>query len=402
LSEITPETVTPDLPDTEPTTDIAGEDAVSRLKNLGEAYDEDARRARVKEQLEVIAPNLRGVLKGRGLDDIGINVAYNLDPQVLSRMDDPQEVEALFDPSTRTILLGADRVRGFEQLDTPQLQREFGGLVDHEMVHAVKRMKLWTDAEWGVLENVSRRQINADGVSYLQAAQDSYLNESPDIQQEEAVAELIRDTLAGRTGLAGQPLNLMQRLIEFFRKMGNALTGTGYASFNQVVNDIDSGVLGGRTRGGREAVSRLDNLGRATPVAIPMIGGSPALASRQALGRDRSPMGINVRQDPDGTDYASLIASGQKTYESRESRSLDPYVGKRVDLVRTGAGPAAVVGSAEVGTPIEVDETQFANMRGDHLVAEGSAFDIKRGKTKFLYPMTNAESTEPTVLPSRS
>jgi len=589
LSEITPETITPDLPEAEPTTDIAGEDAVSRLKNLGEAYDEDARRTRFQEQLEVIAPNLRGVLKGRGLDDIGINIAYSIDPQVLGRMRDPQEVEALFDADTRTIFLGADRIRGFDQLDTPQLQQEFSGLVNHEMVHAVKRMKLWTDAEWAVLENAARRQINADGLTYLEAAQTSYSPESVAIQNEEAVAELIRDTLAGRTGLAGQPLNLMQRLIEFFRKMGNALTGTGYASFNQVVNDIDSGVLGGRTRGGREAVSRLDNLGRATPVATPMIVGSPALASRkkvgylpsadpltialsemrsapsrkmefdgtdplstffakkaaeqagynsvaeyeaaakleqeayekyaddplavrealvkgenpfgekdeyklreealalidkkildftalrdpkyykslreimvgtkrrpepfqgvyenvlstemtkdefieefdemfnlgstqeratrqglsvvppddqtplasrQALGRDRSPMGINVRQDPDGTDYASLIASGQKTYESRESRSLDPYVGKRVDLVRTGAGPAAVVGSAEVGTPIEVDETQFANMRGDHLVAEGSAFDIKRGKTKFLYPMTNAESTEPTVLPS--
>jgi hypothetical protein len=299
----------------------------------------------------------------------------------------PEEIDALYDPDVKTIFLGADRIKGFADMDAPQLQREFGGLVDHEMVHAVKRMNLWKDSEWRVLENAARKNFNSEGATYLQTAQERYSTDTAEIQSEEAIAELIRDTLAGRTKLAGQPLNLMQRLLEFFRKMGNSLTGTGYASFNQVVNDIDTGALGARPRS----------------VAVPtaaMIENQPAMAARRALGKDRSPMGINVRQDPDGTDYASLIASGQKTYETRETRSLDPYVGKRVDLVRTGAGPASVVGSAEVGTPIEVDENQFANMRSDHLVAEGSAFDIKRGKTKFLYPMTNAESTEPTVLPS--
>ena len=526
---------------------------------------EDTLRTQTLEKLDLIAPNLRGTLKGRGLDDIGLKLSYSLEN--LGGMARPEEIDALYDPDVKTIFLGADRIKGFADMDAPQLQREFGGLVDHEMVHAVKRMNLWKDSEWRVLENAARKNFNSEGATYLQTAQERYSTDTAEIQSEEAIAELIRDTLAGRTKLAGQPLNLMQRLLEFFRKMGNSLTGTGYASFNQVVNDIDTGALGARPRGGRQA----------TPVGTSIIGGSPALASRKigylpsadpltilrsegnievdgtdslstffakkagynnaaeynaalraeqeaydkyaddpvavkdalvkgedpfgekdeyelreaalfllsrkwevsplrdpkgykslkeiivgtkrrqepfqgvydnvlstdmtkdeviaeldeafnlgsteerairqglsvvssadqtplasrrALGKDGSPMGINVRQDPDGTDYASLIASGQKTYETRETRSLDPYVGKRVDLVRTGAGPASVVGSAEVGTPIEVDENQFANMRSDHLVAEGSAFDIKRGKTKFLYPMTNAESTEPTVLPS--
>ena len=255
LSEITQETVAPDLPATEPTPDISDETL----------------RAETEEKLALIAPNLRGILKGRGLDDIGMTLSYSIDPKSLEGMEDPQDVNALFDPATRTILLGADRIQGFGQMDAPQLQQRFSGLVDHEMVHAVKRMNLWNAAEWGVLENAARRQTNASGQSYLGAAQASYGNESAEIQSEEAIAELIRDTLAGRTGLAGQPLSLMRRLVEFFRKMGNALTGTGYASFGQVVNDIDSGVLGARPRGGRQA----------TPVATPMIGGSPALASRR-------------------------------------------------------------------------------------------------------------------------
>jgi len=268
LSEITQETVAPDIQATELAPDTS-EDAVSRLKNLGEAYDEDARRTQTLEKLDLIAPNLRGTLKGRGLDDIGLKLSYNLEN--LGGMARPEEIDALYDPDVKTIFLGADRIKGFADMDAPQLQREFGGLVDHEMVHAVKRMNLWKDSEWRVLENAARKNFNSEGTSYLQTAQERYSTDTAEIQSEEAIAELIRDTLAGRTKLSGQPLNLMQRLLEFFRKMGNSLTGTGYASFGQVVNDIDTGVLGARPRGGRQA----------TPVGTSIIGGSPAFASRR-------------------------------------------------------------------------------------------------------------------------
>lgn len=379
LSEITQteDIVTPDLPTTEPTPDLS----------------EDTTLPPLEERLSLIAPNLRGTLKGRGLDDVGLELSTRLDPKALQGMRDPDEVDAIFDPDLNTIFLGADRIKGFEQMDTPQLQREFSGLVDHEMVHAVKRMNLWKDSEWKVLENAARRRTNAEGRTYMDAAISDYNQETAEIQTEEAVAELIRDTLSGRTGLAGQPLSLIQRFVEFFRKMGNALTGTGYASFNQVVNDIETGVTGGRPR-------------VAQPEAEATIIAEPAVASRglanQARNKRGNPLGINVRQDRDGTDYASLIASGQKSYESRESRSLDPYVGKRVGLVRTGAGPASLVGYAEVGTPIEANESTFNELREEHLVPKGSTFDIKEGQTKFLYPMLNPESVAPQELPSSS
>lgn len=257
LSEITqPEDiVTPDLPATEPTPDLS----------------EDTTLPPLEDRLSLIAPNLRGTLKGRGLDDVGLELAARLDPKALQGMRDPDQVDAIFDPDLNTIFLGADRIKGFEQMDTPQLQREFGGLVDHEMVHAVKRMNLWKDSEWKVLENAARRRTNSEGRTYMEAALNDYNQETSEIQTEEAVAELIRDTLSGRTGLAGQPLSLIQRFVEFFRKMGNSLTGTGYASFNQVVNDIETGVTGGRPR-------------VAQPQAEATIIGEPALASRKKVG----------------------------------------------------------------------------------------------------------------------
>jgi hypothetical protein len=99
-------------------------------------------------------------------------------------------------------------------------------------------------------------------------------------------------------------------------------------------------------------------------------------------------MGINVRSDGN-IDYASLIVDGKKKYESRQTDSLRPYVGKTVAIVRTGKGPAVAIGQVTVGEPIVVDAEKFDKMRNQHLVPQGSKFDIGIGATKYLYPMIN-------------
>ena len=114
---------------------------------------------------------------------------------------------------------------------------------------------------------------------------------------------------------------------------------------------------------------------------------SPVAFSRAPI---EAEMGINVRTDGD-TNYAELIVSGQKKYETRDKDSLRPYVGKRIGIVETGSGPAKLVGYATVGDPIEVGEAEFADSRDQHLVPEGSKFDIKPGQSKFLYEMIDPE-----------
>lgn len=101
----------------------------------------------------------------------------------------------------------------------------------------------------------------------------------------------------------------------------------------------------------------------------------------------KPPMGINVASDRKaGMRYADLIVDGHKTHESRNSDSLRPYVGKRVSIVRTGEGAAKAIGEVTVGAPIVVNKKKFRSMEPQHLVPEGSAFDIKT-ETKHLYPM---------------
>lgn len=100
------------------------------------------------------------------------------------------------------------------------------------------------------------------------------------------------------------------------------------------------------------------------------------------------PIGINIRTDGD-IDYASLIVDGKKKYESRKSDSLRPYVGKTVGIVRTGNGPAVAIGQVTIGEPIVVDAEKFNKLRKQHLVPQGSKFDIDVDGTKYLYPMIN-------------
>ena len=110
-------------------------------------------------------------------------------------------------------------------------------------------------------------------------------------------------------------------------------------------------------------------------------------------------MGININDSTQ--DFTGQILRGEKTIETRKTRSLDPYIGERVGLVRTGVGPATLVGYATVGEPVVYDSV--AKFRADydkHLVAPGNAFDIKDG-LKYGYPLMQVESITPRGVQSR-
>ena len=105
------------------------------------------------------------------------------------------------------------------------------------------------------------------------------------------------------------------------------------------------------------------------------------------MAKGGSVMGINVASDRKaGIHYADLIVDGKKTIETRNSDTLRPYVGKRVAIVRTGAGPAKAIGEVTIGEPMVANKSKFRAMQSKHMVPEGSMFDITT-PTKHLYPL---------------
>lgn len=100
-------------------------------------------------------------------------------------------------------------------------------------------------------------------------------------------------------------------------------------------------------------------------------------------------IGINVNSKH--APYARWIVEGIKTIETRDSGSLNPYVGQRVHVVETGLGPARVVGAVTIVKSDHVLPWRFDAYKRGHLVVRGSPFYPKPNKAKYLYHLIDAE-----------
>ena len=153
------------------------------------------------------------------------------------------------------------------------------------------------------------------------------------------------------------------------------------------------------------AVVALNNRGRGEGGEVVEIGENPKIwrinitpemrsgveAGQARFMPERPTRGININDKTQ--DFTGQILRGEKTIETRDqNRSLAPYVGKRVGIISTGKGPAMLRGLADIGDPIEYKTPEeFRAAQGLHQVTPDSLFDIKEGRSKFGYPLSNIE-----------
>lgn len=111
-------------------------------------------------------------------------------------------------------------------------------------------------------------------------------------------------------------------------------------------------------------------------------------------------MGVNINDKR--LPFTEMIMAGEKTVETRRSRSLDSVIGKRVGIVRTGRGKATLVGYATVGEPV-CYQGRLAFRQGyqQHRVPAGSEFDCESGSVKWGYPLKAIERVTPQIVTSR-
>jgi hypothetical protein len=79
------------------------------------------------------------------------------------------------------------------------------------------------------------------------------------------IAELVRYSKKDRKLIGGKPRNLIDRIFEFFRRLGSAMQGTGFNSMNDLINNIESGALGARERGVVRTARGMEAARRAVP-----------------------------------------------------------------------------------------------------------------------------------------
>jgi len=201
-------------------------------------------------------------LKGMGLDDIRVRVLDELKIGPVTRKgelilagkegeDIRQETEGYYRPRSNTVFLALDRIKQGARDQTPEARREaLTEILDHEIVHGVRNLDLWKEKEWRLLENLTRKKIfpGRGNVTFFNDAQERYPDLSAVGQMEEAVAEIIRYGRKDKKLITGKPKSLVERMYSFFEKTGNALSGTGFQSFDDVLNRLEKGEIGSRER----------------------------------------------------------------------------------------------------------------------------------------------------------
>jgi hypothetical protein len=200
----------------------------------------------VLKELEPLGTSLKDVLKGYGLNDIGLK----LDTKIFGRRGEAMTSEGLFDPVVRQVFLAVDAIDPTGTLNTDQRREALRGVLRHEVVHALRYLDLWKKKEWKTLEKAAAN-LKKEGTdkTYLDVAREAYSDQNKVVQVEEAVAEMIRDVADRQAKFAGRPRSLSERAVQFFDRTKNALTGAGFQTYDDVIQRFEQGIVGSRERG---------------------------------------------------------------------------------------------------------------------------------------------------------
>jgi hypothetical protein len=182
---------------------------------------------------------VQGELERLGLKDVGV--------QVLDRIftETGDQADAAYVSGQKLVQLA---------LDTPEEQ--WVGVVNHEVVHAMKEMGLFRDKEWGILskaaENYASRNPTRAWQYIEQFTNGKGLKNVPEENRarlmEEMIADMNRDYREGKLrpmkGLAG----LLDRMNKFMEALRNGFHGLGFESSVGVLERLQRGEIGGRGR----------------------------------------------------------------------------------------------------------------------------------------------------------
>ena len=199
---------------------------------------------------------LRKRLDNLGLSDVKLVAERMIRPQGAPR---DALIEGMMDVDARN----GNRIIALSmgvydpKLSQQELFDAISAVMNHEVIHAIRSLGLFTDAEWKILSDLASRQrymklsggkVEERGYTYLQRAKQMYANDTPEVQFEEAVAEMFRDYVAGRLKIGGRPKTLMDRIKGFFQSIWQSHQDVGLTDANAIFEGVRFGRVGARER----------------------------------------------------------------------------------------------------------------------------------------------------------
>jgi len=257
----------------------------SAARSLSSRAANTTRKSSFDSRRQQVFNALRQRLTRLGLPDVKLTAEKIVAPELLQG-DSPALVEGVFSSSdsNKIIALSMEIV---DPTKSPQEQFDvLKSVMNHEVIHALKNLGLFSDAEWNSLRRsvAERKYVHIkDGkpverkYTYLDRAKSMYtgmgLNDAS--IEEEAIAEMFRDYADGKIKIGGRPRTLFERIKDFFGAIFGANQDSGFNSVEDIFDNVRSGKVGGRERiapnpeAEVEAESRAFSLKRFTP-ELPM------------------------------------------------------------------------------------------------------------------------------------
>jgi hypothetical protein len=295
-----------------PTADIEENAAQQRAAAAKEAaaQAERANKTPIYGQKEgEIFTALRKRLNGMGLKDVQLVAEKVIRPEAAQQGG---VYEGLFDVKDGNRVIAVSMGIYDPSLSAKEQIDALGEVVDHEVIHAMLNLGLFTDAEWKTLTDLAARQqyMKAKGgkvvqrnYTYLQRAKQMYASETPEIQVEEAIAEMFRDYVAGRLKIGGRPKTLMERIKSFFTSIWKSHEDVGMTDPNQIFDGVRFGEIGGRERKAGNRVSPVSPNQRASMLMVEGEYDPSLVDSVERSGRSRAI--TNMQPNGDTTDRIS-------------------------------------------------------------------------------------------------
>ena len=219
--------------------------------------DTDKEKVQYINKRDDVLKSLRKYMGKLGLSDVKL-VAENVigtQGKDLSKKD--FIVEGEFNDSDGRRIISLAMSLYDRNLSNTEFEQRLQGVLNHEVIHAVKSLGLFTNDEYKSLVKaaMTRKYVVKDGkklierkYTYFDRAKSLYPNLKQEGVQEEAIAEMFRDAMDGKLKLAGRPKTLMQRFIDFFKSIFNAHEENGFQNVDDIFEGIRTGDIGERAR----------------------------------------------------------------------------------------------------------------------------------------------------------
>ena len=404
---------------------IREDDTVSvppRIEDLRPAPEQVETEESVSELSMSLQEAVERELTGLGLSDIKGRVLDVLKRGPVTREGEiilgdferelPRGTSGYYLPSARTIFTAIDQAKRKARDDSPEsLRASIMDTLDHEILHATRELDLWEDKEWRLLENLARKKTvpGKPNVTFYQSIIDNpgYQDLSPVGKMEEAVAELIRSGRKDKAMIAGKPRAMVERMFNFFEKTNNALRGTGFQSFENVLDRLESGEVGARERGKVRTLRSLEK----SLLAVPERGIGRERDVAPDFIRDPSDEPLFQRR-PSTTPIESAVRLANKKYNDYNTAVEDEFFGKFWPSLMSEVG--GTVSSDKVRTASKrairdiedfiKENPKYRDYYAEDLSATRSALESRYGQITdddlLFYQVANGLTSPATSLPA--